>query len=172
MIINVPQTGKYNIENIVFDYNGTIANNGIIIDGVLKKIVDLSKNFNVHIITADTFNTVRESFKGTNVNIHIIDKDYGSEQKEKFIDKLGFDKTIALGNGRNDELMLKKSIISTNAKIGKNSSVIESVIMPDAIIEEDVKLYKTIVMSGAVVKRNADISGDSDAIVIVKNEDY
>ena len=112
MIINVPQTGKYDIENIVFDYNGTIANNGIIIDGVLEKIVDLSKSFNVHIITADTFSTVRESFKGTNVNINIIDKDYGSEQKEKFIDKLGFDKTIALGNGRNDELMLKKSIIS------------------------------------------------------------
>ncbi|MEA1974019.1 MAG: ATPase P [Bacillota bacterium] len=112
MIINVPQTGKYHIENIVFDYNGTIANDGIIIDGILKRIVDLSKNFNVHIITADTFNTVKESFKGTNVNVYIIDKDFGSEQKEKFIDKLGFDKTIALGNGRNDQLMLKKSIIS------------------------------------------------------------
>ncbi len=112
MVINVPETGKYEIENIVFDYNGTIAINGEIISGILEKIVKLTEVFNVAIITADTFNTVRKAFKNTNVNIHIIDNENGMIQKKEFIKNIGSNKTIALGNGRNDELMLKESIIS------------------------------------------------------------
>jgi len=112
MVINVPETGKYEIENIVFDYNGTIAINGEIISGILEKIVKLTEVFNVAIITADTFNTVRKAFKNTNVNIHIIDNENGMIQKKEFIKNIGSNKTIALGNGRNDELMLKEAIIS------------------------------------------------------------
>jgi len=112
MVINVPETGKYEIENIVFDYNGTIAINGEIISGVLEKIVKLTELFNVTIITADTFNTVRKAFKGTNVNIHVIDNENGTIQKKEFIKNIGSNKTIALGNGRNDQLMLKEAIIS------------------------------------------------------------
>ena len=112
MVINVPETGKYEIENIVFDYNGTIAINGEIISGILEKIVKLTEVFNVAIITADTFNTVRKAFKNTNVNIHIIDNENGTIQKKEFIKNIGSNKTIALGNGRNDQLMLKEAIIS------------------------------------------------------------
>jgi len=112
MVINVPETGKYEIENIVFDYNGTIAINGDIISGILEKIVKLTESFNVTIITADTFNTVRKAFEGTDVNVHIIDNENGTIQKKLFIEEIGSNKTIVLGNGRNDELMLKEAIIS------------------------------------------------------------
>ncbi|MDM8533466.1 ATPase P [Clostridiaceae bacterium HSG29] len=112
MVINVPETGKYEIENIVFDYNGTIAINGEIINGILEKIVKLAESFNVTIITADTFNTVKRAFKNTDVNIHIIDSIDGTIQKKEFVEEVGSNKTIALGNGRNDELMLKEAIIS------------------------------------------------------------
>jgi soluble P-type ATPase len=112
MIITVPGIGEYEIENIVFDYNGTIAIDGIIIEGIMDKIVKLSNEFNVYIVTADTFKTVENAFKNTVINVHIIGKNNESQDKKEFIKKVGSNKTIALGNGRNDELMLKEAIIS------------------------------------------------------------
>ncbi len=66
---------------------------------------------------------------------------------------------------------VKRSIISTKVKIGKNSTITETVVMPDAIIEEDVVLYKTIVLSGAVVKNNTVVEGSDGNIIIVTGEE-
>ncbi|MBI9011675.1 MAG: glucose-1-phosphate adenylyltransferase [Clostridiales bacterium] len=65
---------------------------------------------------------------------------------------------------------VKKSIISTKVKIGKNSTITESVIMPDAIIEEDVVLYKTIVLNDVVVKANTVVEGSEGNIIIVSGD--
>lgn len=65
---------------------------------------------------------------------------------------------------------VKKSIISTKVKIGKNSTITESVIMPDAVIEEDVVLYKTIVLNDVVVKANTVIEGSEGNIIIVSGD--
>jgi len=65
---------------------------------------------------------------------------------------------------------VRKSIISTRVKIGKNSTITESVIMPDAIIEEDVVLYKTIVLNDVVVKANTVVEGSEGNIIIVSGD--
>lgn len=65
---------------------------------------------------------------------------------------------------------VKKSIISTKVKIGKNSTITESVIMPDAVIEEDVVLYKTIVLNNVVVKANTVIEGSEGNIIIISGD--
>lgn len=66
---------------------------------------------------------------------------------------------------------VRKSIISTQVKIGKDANITESVIMPNATIEEDVVLHKTIVMSDAVVKANTVIEGSTGNIIIVTGEE-
>lgn len=75
-----------------------------------------------------------------------------------------------INNGCIIEGQVKNSVISTGVKIGKNSSVIESVIMPGAIIEDNAKLYRTIVMSDTIVKGDTDIKGKLDGIIIVTDE--
>lgn len=65
---------------------------------------------------------------------------------------------------------IKNSIISTKVKIGANSVIESSVIMPDAVIEEGVHLYKTIVMSGAVVKDNTVVKGNDKEVILVTGE--
>jgi glucose-1-phosphate adenylyltransferase len=65
---------------------------------------------------------------------------------------------------------IKNSIISTKVKVGENSVIDASVVMPDVVIEEGVKLTKVIVLSGAVVKDNTVIEGTDDHIVIVRGE--
>lgn len=111
MIIEIPNDDNLDIKNIVFDFNGTIAISGKIIDGVFDKIIKLSENFNISIVTADTFGSVKKIFKDTNINIHIISKDNGSLDKMNYIKKIGALNTIALGNGNNDSMMLSKAKI-------------------------------------------------------------
>ena len=43
MIIDIPNYDKLNISNIVFDMNGTIAENGVISNDVREKINTLKK---------------------------------------------------------------------------------------------------------------------------------
>lgn len=65
---------------------------------------------------------------------------------------------------------VKKSIISTRVKIGKNATITESVIMPDVIIEDDVVLHKTIVLNDVVVKANTIVEGSDGHIIIVSGD--
>lgn len=65
---------------------------------------------------------------------------------------------------------VKKSIISTKVKVGKNSTITESVIMPDAIIEEDVVLHKTIVLNNVTVKANTVVEGSDGNVIIVSGD--
>lgn len=111
MKIIIPGNKKINIKNLVLDYNGTIANNGQLIIGVENAINTLAKEINVYVITADTFGTVEAELKNTNCKILKIGKENQNKQKLDLVLKLNSENTVSFGNGRNDELMLKESVI-------------------------------------------------------------
>jgi soluble P-type ATPase len=112
MKIDIPNVDVFNIENIVFDFNGTLATDGKVPPRVYRQILGLTQDFNVYIITADTFDTVKEIFSGTEVQVKVISKANGSTDKKELIETLNPKKTMALGNGSNDALMLESSGIS------------------------------------------------------------
>lgn len=107
--IDIPSYKNLRIENIVFDYNGTLATDGVVANRVKDKLNLLSQSLNVYVVTADTFGTVKENFKEENIDVHIISKVNGCEDKLNYIRKLGSDTCIAVGNGNNDYLMLKEA---------------------------------------------------------------
>lgn len=111
MKINIPGFKKIEIKHLVCDYNGTIANNGKLIVGVENFINALAKEIDIYVITADTFGTVKTELKNSNCTIITISKENQNQQKLKLIQKLNPQNTVSFGNGRNDELMLKESII-------------------------------------------------------------
>ena len=55
MILEIPGNKKLNFSDIVLDYNGTLAVDGTLIDGVKDRLNRLSESFAIHVITADTF---------------------------------------------------------------------------------------------------------------------
>ncbi len=110
--INIPGCKKLTVEKIVFDLNGTIACDGKLIDGVKEWINRLAKDFEIYILTADTFGTAAELLKDLNAELVVIDECDGSKFKADYVEKLGRKKVIAVGNGNNDAQMLK------NAEIG------------------------------------------------------
>jgi len=58
------------------------------------------------------------------------------------------------------------SILSTGVTVGKNSRIIDSVIMPDVKIGENVTINKAIVGNGAVIRRGS-IIGDGENITVI-----
>lgn len=107
--LDIPGYGNLELENIVLDYNGTIAKDGKFISELEILISDLSKVFKIYVITADTFGTVEKNLKNLDVTIKKLVGNSEREEKEQFIKELGSKHTVAIGNGNNDSLMLLKA---------------------------------------------------------------
>jgi len=109
--IDIPSWGNLRIENVVFDYNGTLACSGIIAEDIKSKLLQLvdEMQVNVYVITADTFGSAREQLGGTGVKVHIISHENGSEDKLQFVSDLGAETCVAIGNGNNDALMIRQA---------------------------------------------------------------
>jgi P-type E1-E2 ATPase len=132
MTIDIPGYKKIEIKNLLCDFNGTIANNGELIYDMDILINKLSKNIKIYVITADTFGTVENQLKHLNCEIVKISKENQSEQKLAILQKLNPLNTVAFGNGRNDQLMLKEAVIGVG--ILENEGIYTSTLMNADII--------------------------------------
>jgi len=111
MKIDIPGIQPLEIKNIVFDYNGTIAIDGKVIDGVSENINELAGEFDFYVITADTFGSVEKELETTQCKVIKIPQSSQDISKLNFIKGLGSDTTLAVGNGRNDKLMLQEAVL-------------------------------------------------------------
>lgn len=111
MKINIPQGEAFEIQHIVSDYNGTIALDGKLIDGVKEIIEKLPEGLQFHVITADTFGSVEEELREVRCKIFKIGLEDQAMAKAEYIRALGTPRVAALGNGRNDLLMLREAAL-------------------------------------------------------------
>ncbi len=109
--IDIPGAGNKEIHHLVFDYNGTIAIDGVLIPGVREALLLLAGRTSIHIITADTFGFVTQQVSDIDCEVVIIPPGDQAQSKLDFIEKLGVQQTLCVGNGANDELMLKHAAI-------------------------------------------------------------
>ena len=109
--IEIPSYKDIQIENVVFDYNGTLATDGIVDNNIKNKLEIIQKKVDVYVLTADTYGNVEKNLADTKLKVHIISKENGTDDKVNFIRKLGSSTCIAIGNGNNDKLMIKEAEI-------------------------------------------------------------
>lgn len=110
--VDIPGRKNYIIENIVFDYNGTIAVDGKIADSTKEKLSILSKMANVYVLTADTYGSATKECEGLSLTLKTFPKDNAADYKKKIIEEIGKENTICFGNGYNDIKMFEVSQIS------------------------------------------------------------
>jgi len=113
IMIEFKITGSENIkaEHLVLDYNGTLAIDGELIPGVKEKLNALANKINIHVITADTFGTAQKNLQNVLCKCIVLHQTEQQIQKKDFIEHLGIQKVIAIGNGSNDALMLKNAAL-------------------------------------------------------------
>ncbi len=125
------------IENIVFDYNGTLAKDGQISNEIKNLLKVICSKYNVYVITADTFGTVKEELKELDLEVKVLSSCDHTNEKMEFILSLGKEVTVAIGNGNNDKSMLKSAVISI-AIIGDEGCSKEA-LFASSIICKDIK---------------------------------
>ncbi|MBU5227220.1 HAD hydrolase family protein [Clostridium senegalense] len=150
IIVDIPGYKSIGIKNVVFDFNGTIAEDGVLIEEVKEKIKELScEDVNIFVVTADTYGTVEKQCMELPVKVKIFNKDDACEDKKKIVQELVRDSTVAIGNGKNDIEMFKNSIISI-AIIGKEGCFTKAVFQADIVVNNIVDAIDLILKKNRV----------------------
>ncbi len=105
--IDIPGFGPVELKHLVTDFTGTLSEDGRLCEGVGERLSRLSGDVEIHVLTADTFGRAREEFSGINCAVHILEGRRHDQKKEKYVGELGPAGVFAVGNGKNDALMLK-----------------------------------------------------------------
>jgi soluble P-type ATPase len=120
--IDVPGNKILQLEHLVLDYNGTIAFDGALIEGIKALLGELSQNLTVHVITADTFGSVKKALEGIDCQLAVIPLDQQDAAKLEYVNNLGCEQTVSMGNGKNDCLMLKASALGVAVIQGEGAA--------------------------------------------------
>ncbi len=139
--VEIPGRGTYILEHLVLDVNGTLALDGILIEGVAERLFALKAHLTLHMLTADTHGRQE-----------IIDKTLGFEAqriptsagKTRYVLDLGADKVVAIGNGANDAGMLRAAAIGI-AVMGSEGLAVDAldaadIVVPNILIAFDLLL--------------------------------
>ncbi|NBG88607.1 hypothetical protein [Isachenkonia alkalipeptolytica] len=121
--VKVPWGEKYTINHVVFDLNGTLANNGEIAKTTEKLLKALAQKAKIYVLTADTHNTagkLKEEI-GDFCEIIVLQSSDHSEEKARFVHTLGYRETVTLGNGGNDVKMVQEGILSFGIIAGEGA---------------------------------------------------
>ncbi|MBF0477344.1 MAG: HAD hydrolase family protein [Deltaproteobacteria bacterium] len=109
MEVTIPQFGDLSLEFLVLDFTGTLSINGRLIPGVAERLVKISRFLKIYVLTADTFGRAREELAELPLALNIITGNTEETFKAEFVIHLGAPRVVAMGNGNNDVLMLKKA---------------------------------------------------------------
>ena len=138
--IDIPGTGPVNIQNVIFDYNGTIAADGRLLDGVGPAMNRLAHRLDFHVVTADTFGSVQAQLEGVKANVVLISNQGQDQKKLDMLNAIGADTTMAVGNGVNDALMLKNAALGV-AVLGEEGMALPALMSSDVIIRQILDVF-------------------------------
>lgn len=109
--LSIPGFKNLRLEHLVLDFNGTLAQDGLLITGVKTRLIELGKRLSLHVVTADTFGAVKKTVADIPCSLHILSLDRQAEGKRDYVRQLGAAQTCCMGNGRNDRLMLAEAVL-------------------------------------------------------------
>ncbi len=120
--ITIPSRGVLHLSHLVLDYNGTLALDGALIEGVGERIRELGKHLDVHVITADTYGDVEGRLAELPVTLSTLTDHLQDEAKQRYVRTLSARECVTIGNGRNDALMLAEAVLGIGVIQGEGLS--------------------------------------------------
>jgi soluble P-type ATPase len=130
--ITIPGYKTLQLAYLVLDYNGTLARDGSLMGGVRECLTALAKSLHIHVVTADTFGKVESGMKGIPCSVSILPLENQDIGKLEYVKKLGLSHTVCIGNGRNDRLMLKASMLGI-AVVLEEGAALETLLAADVV---------------------------------------
>jgi soluble P-type ATPase len=141
--LDIPGFGHITLGHFVSDFTGTLSVDGKLLPGVKEGLFKIAKLLTVHVLTADTFGKARAELEGVPCEMHILEGAALDRQKEEFVNKLGADGAIALGNGNNDRRMLKAARIGVAVCLDEGCSI-DALISADILVKSPVDAFDLV----------------------------
>ena len=133
LAINIPGYADLQLSHLVLDYNGTLAIDGQLIEGVKEQLNTLATPLQIHVITANTFGNVQAAVTDIDCHLAILSPDHSQDvAKLEYIEHLDSTTTVCIGNGRNDKLMLKSAALGI-AVIQAEGAAVETMMAGDVV---------------------------------------
>jgi soluble P-type ATPase len=143
--ITIPGFGMLRLQHLVMDYNGTLAQDGHLLEGVAPRLGRLAVQIQLHVVTADTFGQAQSNLAGLPCKTVILPGENQAQAKLATIENLDRDQVVAIGNGRNDRLMLESAALGIAIIQGEGAAFetlsVAHVIMPDILSALDALLF-------------------------------
>jgi P-type E1-E2 ATPase len=133
--LTIPGCEPLRIQHLVTDVNGTLAVDGVLIDGLAKRIASLSDRLEIHMLTADTHGRQYVIDGQLNLKATRIQAGRESEQKAEFIRELGPDTVVVIGQGANDAEMLKGAALGI-CVMSQEGVAVESLVSADIVVPD------------------------------------
>ena len=130
--LSIPGRGSLRLQHLVTDVNGTLAIDGILIEGIARRIASIQDRLSVHLLTADTHG--RQSAIDQQLNLSATRLVAGNEQEQKrsYVQRLGPECVVAIGQGANDAAMLKTAALGICVMSAEGTAV-ETLLAADVV---------------------------------------
>ena len=109
--IAIPGWGNMELRHVVVDLNGTITESGAFIPGVLDRLTALhQQGYAVFVLSGDTRGNLKERLgRFPEIGVRITET---AQAKRAFVESLGPESTVCIGNGNIDIEMFKVAKLS------------------------------------------------------------
>ena len=140
--LTIPGRGLLRIQHLVTDVNGPLAVDGLLIDGLTKRLSSLRDRLEIHMLTADTHGRQASIDEQLGLKAtHHIQPGNEARQKAEFVRKLGADTVVAIGQGANDAEMLKAAALGicvmSQEGVATETLLSADILLPDIIAALD-----------------------------------
>jgi len=130
---DVPGFGRIEASYLVSDFTGTLSRDGALIRGVAGLFVRLARFLDIRVLTFDTFGTAARELRRVPCTVTVLSGERGAEQKQEYLASLGPERSIAVGNGANDRLMLSAARLGI-AVIGPEGAAAAAMASADIVV--------------------------------------
>ena len=135
--IDIPGLRTLRLDHLVLDYNGTLAVDGRLLDGIAPRMAALANELDLHVVTGNTYGNAREQLRGCAAEVVCLSATGQAEAKLDYVRRLGSERVVAVGNGRNDVLMLEQATLAI-AILGTEGLATEALEVADVVVRHAV----------------------------------
>jgi len=110
--IMIPGFGRLALSELVCDFNGTLASDGRLLDEARVLLPDVAKVVDIRVVTGDTFGSASDELRDCPCDLTLLAPHSQAQAKAALVGRIGAARVVAIGNGRNDRLMLQAAALA------------------------------------------------------------
>lgn len=123
---------KMELKNLVLDLNGTLTIDGRLVAGVDSLVEILKSTLKIYLLTSDTLGFGAAVAEELGIPIFKVGSSQGGQDKLDFLNTIGADESIVIGNGYNDRLIMEHAALSI-AVLGAEGCSVQALQKADVV---------------------------------------